>query len=106
MNCECRNSAPNSMNGIGKTCEGSTGTGFAGEPFCWINSNKKHACTDAQKDNSHFEAGVIGDSESNSWYSTMPCISMQFRVFHDTYCKKFSCKMIYVNLKQKTIISL
>ena len=75
MNCECRNSAPNSMNGIGKTCEGSTGTGFAGEPFCWIKSSKKHACTDAQKDNNHFEAGVIGDSESNSWYSTMPCIS-------------------------------
>ena len=75
MNCECVNQAPWTIGGnTGKTCEGSTKKGFAGEPFCWIKSSRRYACTDAQRDNSQAEAGKFGKG-SNWYYSTMPCIS-------------------------------
>ena len=76
MNCQCVNQAPHTIgSSTGKTCEGSTKKGFAGEPFCWIKSSLRYACTDAQRDNSQAEAGKLATKTSNWYYSTMPCIS-------------------------------
>ena len=78
MNCQCWNNAPWTIgDSTGKKCEGSEEKGFAGEPFCWIKSSQKHACTDAQRDNSQAEAGKFGRG-SNWFYSSMPCISKRF----------------------------
>ena len=84
MNCKCVGQAPgNKGDSIGKTCEGSTSKGFAGEPFCGIRSSEKHACTDAQRDNAQAAAGTLGAKTSNWYYSTMPCISKQS--FHERF---------------------
>ena len=80
MNCQCWNNAPWTIgDSTGKKCEGSEEKGFAGEPFCWIKSSQKHACTDIQRDNKHAEVGKVAEKSSNWYYSTMPCISKHFQ---------------------------
>ena len=70
LNCECSNNSPSTSGGIGKSCTVSRGK--YGEPWCWIKTSIKHACTDSKKDR---DDDQIMSSSSGWYYSTVPCIS-------------------------------
>ena len=73
LNCQCSNNSPSTSGGIGKSY--TSVRGKYGEPWCWIKSSIKHACTDSKKDRSDDQ---IMPSSSGWYYSTVPCISKLF----------------------------